>query len=95
MKTIFHIILFRPKGSKCWTPVAGQYCGEAGNFFANPDIAAMKCEEFTRDKPKCWLKGVKEWTAIQFKVAEVVIHDDIPTEESEDPSPNHQPPLSA
>lgn len=35
-KPLYYVVLYRPKGSKCWTPVNDcKFIGGKGNFFAN------------------------------------------------------------
>jgi hypothetical protein len=93
MKTEYYVILFRPKGCQCWTPVSNPYCGSpAGNFFACEIRATEQANLMAGGAPPVWLAGEGRWTAQEFKVARVVTDSPEPDFASPDPSPNRKPP---
>ena len=93
MKTEYYVILFRPKGCQCWTPVSNPYCGSpAGNFFATEIRATEAANLMAGGAPPLWLAGEGRWTAQEFKVARVVTDSPEPDFASPDPPPNRKPP---
>jgi hypothetical protein len=92
MKTCYHVILYRPRGTKTWTPVHCDAFDEKGNFFSAYTTALGLCHFIAGQGGVRYLFGLKKWTNIEFKVGRVVIFDDEPDAASEEPSPNLKPP---
>lgn len=55
MKPIYYVILYRPRGSKTWTPMT-IYIG-AGNFFASKKSAREYADRLNKQKMLLQKKG--------------------------------------
>lgn len=72
MKTLFHLLLYRPNGSKTWTPYA---CPDrqSGNFFTSAKAALNYARIQSAKGPRVWLMGAQKWETLEFKAAPVQI----------------------
>lgn len=89
MKTIYYVILQRPKTCNCWTPVHHVWCHPAGNFFADFERAVERADELAGSTEPIWLAGDRCWVPVEFKIGKVMIDEAKPLMfTSPDPSPN-------
>lgn len=70
MRTLYFLLLYRPNGSKTWTPYD---CtdAKAGNFFTSLRSAMAYARIQSAKGYRVWLVGDKQWATLEFKVASV------------------------
>jgi hypothetical protein len=72
MKTLFHMLLFRPQGSTTWTPYPCQDRA-SGNFFTTSLAARAYARIHSKDRH--FIHGTKGFVTLEFKVAHVKVED--------------------
>lgn len=83
MKTCYYTIVCRPEGSKCWTPYPCEKDRDVGNFFASIRQAMDYIKSHA--DATAWIPRLHASVPYQFKVARVVIANNLP----DNPNPEH------
>lgn len=78
MKPLYYVILYRPRGSKTWTPFALDYNeSPAGNYFVTQDRAIQIVRRLIKQKHRSYLPGKREWVLTEFATGAVMFNEEV------------------
>ena len=74
MKTCYYVVLYRPRGSKTWTPLTMD--DGPGNFFASAELAKMRIKALVAVVHTTYLPGQDKSVVTEFAVGRVVLDEE-------------------
>lgn len=79
MKTLYCLILYRPQGSKTWTPYEN-FVRDTGNFFGNREKAVDFARKLMSENRQEYMFGENRYVPLEFNVGSVVLEKTAPVQ---------------